>query len=401
MGELLDHCKERAARRDNFNPRWWWQGWSPGHGELTDEIAALWVPVAARFDGICFHAYHNVENVTNDTLWYARTFPGKPLLLGEWNTDQFPGDRDRRGRPHPLAPALARGRLPPAPRLLLHLALGAGRRPRPLRHRGQRGAAGRLGWPLPAARPTTGRPRRRPPPPPDRSPSPCPTCSRSRSTRPATSGRPRPSRSARPSPRSPARPAASTAPYSPAPSPRAARTTRARSAGTSGPATGSRRSDSATSGTPARCSAGAATWGRSAPTTSAPGRSTRRWAWWDEFPGNPTDPNDPHRWDVMGWLTFRARFIGDHGYATRYAAARLLAYQRSARTTISGCWSGTTSRTRRSARTSAPTTAGAGDRRPHPRRRTAAPRCPCRATCSSRTTATPPRPAASPADRRA
>jgi hypothetical protein len=73
-------------------------------------------------------------------------------------------------------------------------------------------------------------------------------------------------------------------------------------------------------------------WGRDVGTNGtndfSAGPFHQAWAWWDEFPGNPTDKNDPHRWDVMGWLTFRARFIGDHGYATRYAAARLLAYQR-------------------------------------------------------------------------
>lgn len=47
------------------------------------------------------------------------------------------------------------------------------------------------------------------------------------------------------------------------------------------------------------------------------------WAWWDQFPGNPMDPNDPHRWDVEGWLEFRKRFIQDHGYATTYAARQL------------------------------------------------------------------------------
>jgi hypothetical protein len=49
-------------------------------------------------------------------------------------------------------------------------------------------------------------------------------------------------------------------------------------------------------------------------------------AWHEDFPGNPTDPNDPHRWDVMLWLNFRKRMIQDHGYATEYAARRLKAY---------------------------------------------------------------------------
>jgi hypothetical protein len=92
MRDLLVSCKERAADR-RFAPRWWFQAWSPGHGEQQDEIAALWVPVAKQFDGVCFHAYYDADTVTHDALWYAETFPAHPLLLGEWNTDNFPGDR--------------------------------------------------------------------------------------------------------------------------------------------------------------------------------------------------------------------------------------------------------------------------------------------------------------------
>ena len=92
LSELLDHCRERAARRENFRPRWWYQGWAPGHGEQTSEIAALWVPGAQAFDGIVMHAYHDRETITNDALWYLRTFLDHPVVLGEWNTINLGGN---------------------------------------------------------------------------------------------------------------------------------------------------------------------------------------------------------------------------------------------------------------------------------------------------------------------
>lgn len=82
--ELLQNCKDRAADR-SWSPRWWYQAWAPGHGEMREDIAALWVPAAQLYDGVCLHAYDSVDVVTQTVEWYARTFPGHPLLLGEWN----------------------------------------------------------------------------------------------------------------------------------------------------------------------------------------------------------------------------------------------------------------------------------------------------------------------------
>jgi len=84
LNGLLDNCKERAANRDNCNPRWWFQGWAPGHGHR--DFFDVWGPVAMRYDGICLHAYDGVGPMTDEILWYARQFPDHPLLLGEWNT---------------------------------------------------------------------------------------------------------------------------------------------------------------------------------------------------------------------------------------------------------------------------------------------------------------------------
>lgn len=68
-------------------------------------------------------------------------------------------------------------------------------------------------------------------------------------------------------------------------------------------------------------------WGWEAGTNDfSAGVAHQAWAWWDEFPGNPTDPNDPHRWNTLEWLEFRKRFIQDHGYAVRYAARRIRPY---------------------------------------------------------------------------
>lgn len=85
LDELIDRCSERAHDR-GFAPRWWFQGWAPGHGELNDDIATIWAPVAQRYDGICYHAYTTTEEIVSTTQWYRNRFPNKPLLLGEWNT---------------------------------------------------------------------------------------------------------------------------------------------------------------------------------------------------------------------------------------------------------------------------------------------------------------------------
>jgi len=90
--DVLDHCKERAGRRENFTPQWWFQGWAPGHGEQTPEIAAIWVPVAQRYDAVGMHAYFDLDTITNDILWYLGTFFGKRIGLFEWNMTNFGGD---------------------------------------------------------------------------------------------------------------------------------------------------------------------------------------------------------------------------------------------------------------------------------------------------------------------
>lgn len=53
LDNLLTSCKERATDR-GFRPRWWFPGWAPGHGEYRPEIAKFWVPVAKKFDSVCF-----------------------------------------------------------------------------------------------------------------------------------------------------------------------------------------------------------------------------------------------------------------------------------------------------------------------------------------------------------
>lgn len=90
LDELLSYCKERASDR-GFTPRWWYQGWAPGHGEMMPEIAKFWVPRARRYDGIVLHAYTTADVIEADVEWYRETFPNHPLLVGEWNTINWEG----------------------------------------------------------------------------------------------------------------------------------------------------------------------------------------------------------------------------------------------------------------------------------------------------------------------
>jgi hypothetical protein len=90
LDELLDQCKQRAADR-GFSPMWWYQGWAPGHGEMRQDIADIWVPGAQKYDGIVLHAYTTSEMIEETVRWYAQTFPNHPLVLGEWNTINHPG----------------------------------------------------------------------------------------------------------------------------------------------------------------------------------------------------------------------------------------------------------------------------------------------------------------------
>jgi lysozyme len=92
LDALLYACRERAHDR-GFYPWFWFQGWAPGHGETTPEIANIWTPVARKYDGIVLHSYHDADTITGDILWYRTTFPDHVLCLGEWNTYNYQGDR--------------------------------------------------------------------------------------------------------------------------------------------------------------------------------------------------------------------------------------------------------------------------------------------------------------------
>jgi lysozyme len=92
LAQLRDECVERANDR-GFYPRWWYPGWAPGHGETSDEIAALWSPGAADFGGVVLHAYTTADEIERAVRWYAERFPNHPLLVGEWNSINFGGDR--------------------------------------------------------------------------------------------------------------------------------------------------------------------------------------------------------------------------------------------------------------------------------------------------------------------
>lgn len=331
MGDLLDHCRERATRRDNFTPRWWWQGWSPGHGELEPGIAAIWVPVARRFDGICYHSYHNVDNVTSDTLWYASTFE-QPLLLGEWNTDQFPGDRIAedariRSRLRSLGATI--------PRLYACYFIWRWEQDARRGHYDIEGNDRRLAvWDGRYALPADDWGGVAPEPTPDPPPAPEPP------PEPAMPDFPLPVDDAGNEWQ------ASTTDVRAAIAEVAAqtgckhRTLLACAIAESGEDHQSQERWHIWTGHGQEAvrqrnwgyAGQVLAWGSSVGAIGtndySAGPFHQAWAWWDEFPGNPLDPNDPHRWDAAGWLTFRKRFIQDHGAATRYAATRLLAYQR-------------------------------------------------------------------------
>jgi GH25 family lysozyme M1 (1,4-beta-N-acetylmuramidase) len=90
LSSLVDECRARAADR-GAAIRWWFPGWSPGHGEA--ENLASWLPAALKYDGVCLHGYGTEEWITQQILWYAGTFPDHPLVLGEWNPDTYDGPR--------------------------------------------------------------------------------------------------------------------------------------------------------------------------------------------------------------------------------------------------------------------------------------------------------------------
>lgn len=86
---LLPILKQEASRR-GADIRWWYQGWAPGHGHR--DYAYLWAPVASLFYGVVMHAYRDRDTITDEVEWYLSTFR-QPILLGEWNTGDYTGDR--------------------------------------------------------------------------------------------------------------------------------------------------------------------------------------------------------------------------------------------------------------------------------------------------------------------
>jgi hypothetical protein len=89
LNDLLDECEDRDLHRSGMM-RFWFPGWSPGHGHR--ENVDIWGPVAARYDGIVYHSYTTADGITDETLWYIDQFPAHRLCLGEWDMYNCPWD---------------------------------------------------------------------------------------------------------------------------------------------------------------------------------------------------------------------------------------------------------------------------------------------------------------------
>lgn len=71
-----------------------WPALAPDHYQR--ELSHLWVPAAAQFDVVDFHAYQSADRVQQEYDWYRAAFPDKPLWLTEWNSSGAGVDEDRR-----------------------------------------------------------------------------------------------------------------------------------------------------------------------------------------------------------------------------------------------------------------------------------------------------------------
>jgi hypothetical protein len=340
LGQLLDECDDRAKDR-NWAPRWWFPGWAPGHGEMDDDIASIWVPTAMRYDGVTLHAYHDRDTITDTVVWYARTFPDQPLLLGEWNMSGLGGDWRSAGtseRKRILAErvdeeARVRSRLQAIAEQLprfsatyfIHYWESDDSHEHDIRGVDQRHALwdGRIAvvqddYVLPSDIATQ---PKEPTVEPDTFPLPVDDQGNEWQADTATvlAG----IRSVAPQEIDPSNPDQSI------------RLLKALCIAESGQTFQAQErwyiwSDHGLEAVRQRNLGYAAQilgWGKDVGTNDfSAGVAHQAWAWWDQFPGNPVDPNDPHRWDVNGWLNFRKEMIQDHGYALRYACQRMKPY---------------------------------------------------------------------------
>jgi hypothetical protein len=338
LANLLVSCRERAADR-GFSPRWWFPGWAPGHGEYRPEIASIWVPVATQYDAVCLHSYTDADTITSDVLWYLRTFPETDLLLGEWNTIN-------NGRPHSpqryVEEVRIRARLQALARAYSRLSatyfIYAWEQDRAHEHdiKGDEDRtaiwSGEVEIPYDPWEPTIAHPDPDPeePPVPDpteRTPEnfPLPVDDQGNEWQADTQTVLAAIREVAPS-------------LDPANSQRATRLVKALGIAESGRDFQSQErwhiwTDHGKEAVRQRNWGYAAEvlgWGKNVGEIGtndfSAGPFHQAWAWWDQFPGKPMDPNDPHRWDVDGWLNFRKLFIQDHGGSTRYAVERLRPY---------------------------------------------------------------------------
>jgi len=351
LGSLLDECDDRAKDRQ-WAPRWWFPGWAPGHGEMNDDIAAIWVPVAQRYDAVCLHAYYDTQTITDAVIWYARTFPDYPLLLGEWNMSGFGGDW-RSASKNQRKKILA-SRIEEEERVRSRLKSLADQLPQfhatYFIHKWEsddshehdiRGVDAREelwngqvsitqdGYVLPSdVVPSPQEPPVTPPSEPPLTPSnfPLPVDDNGNEWQASTQLILDAIRDVAPREIDPSNPQ------------RAIKLLKALGIAESG--RDFQQQERWYIWTPQGKDAVAQrNWGYAAQVLGwghdvgdigtndySAGAFHQAWAWWDQFPGKPMDPDDPYRWDVMGWLNFRKRMIQDHGYATIYAAKRLKPY---------------------------------------------------------------------------
>lgn len=336
---LLVACKERAADR-GFTARWWFPGWAPGHGEQIPEIAALWVPVAKKYDAVCLHAYYDTESITSDVLWYRRTFPGTPLLLGEYNMQGLGGDwrsasqSERKSILMQRVDELARTRArlermcAQIPELQACYFIHHWEQDDSHEHDIRGVDARKALWDGRRALPPddwtlSGEPEQPPAEEPDGPPAPrpqdfpLPVDDQGNEWQAGTQLVIDAIREVAPQE---GVPELLLAALGIAESGRGFQSQERWSIWTDHGKEAVRQRNLG-------YAAQIMGWGRDSGTNDfSAGPFHQAWAWWDRFPGDPNDPNDPHRWNALEWLAFRKLMIQDHGYATRYAARRLKPY---------------------------------------------------------------------------
>ncbi|MGH2362428.1 MAG: hypothetical protein ACRDGM_18040 [bacterium] len=94
MGGILDIARNHPDLR---KARHYFPPWAPGHGHHDNDLGAVWIQAAKRFDGAVLHAYTDSATIEAEIHWYEMAVQilgpdGYRLVLGEWDCDGYGGD---------------------------------------------------------------------------------------------------------------------------------------------------------------------------------------------------------------------------------------------------------------------------------------------------------------------